>query len=124
MKRLIARSADAACRDAARQFTGSRDRSVRVGFTAAPGSAPFENLRVLDSRGTHDRARCSTDWMTADDASAAVPRGDVLVDVKKVVRVIGRLHCCEPRVVGAIVRSRPVVVVAGHEVNVAALAAG
>src|ERR671924_72210 len=48
---------------------------------------------------------------------------DVLVDVEEVVRVIGRLHCCEPLVVGAIVCSRTVVIVAGHEVDIAAIAA-
>lgn len=55
--------------------------------------------------------------------SAPVRRSDVLVDVKEVVRVVGRLRCCEPRVVGAIVRRRSVVVVAGHEVDVTAFAA-
>src|SRR6185437_7418793 len=44
---------------------------------------------------------------------------DVLVDVKEVVWVIGRLHCGEPLVVVG----STVVVVAGHEVDVAPAAA-
>ena len=46
-----------------------------------------------------------------------------MVDVEEVVRVIGRFHCREPLVVGAIVCGRTVVVVAGHEVDIAPIAA-
>ena len=43
--------------------------------------------------------------------------------MEEVVRVIGRLHRREPLVVGAIVCSRTVVVVAGHEVDVTGIGA-
>src|SRR5262245_31816153 len=43
--------------------------------------------------------------------------------MEEVVRVIGRLHGREPLVVGAIVCRRTVIVVAGHEVDVARVAA-
>src|SRR5687767_7414808 len=55
-------------------------------------------------------------------ASAPVRRSDILVNVKEVVRVIRRLHCCEPLVVGAMVCRRTMVVVAGHEIDIASIA--
>lgn len=53
----------------------------------------------------------------------SVRRSDVPVDVEEVIRAIGRLRCREPLGVRAMVCGRPVVVVAGHEVDVALIAA-
>jgi hypothetical protein len=46
----------------------------------------------------------------------------ILIDAEEIVRVIGRLHCREP-LMGAIVCGRTVIVVAGHETDVAPIAA-
>ncbi len=48
---------------------------------------------------------------------------NVLVYVKDVVRVVGRLHRGQPFVTGAVVCRRTVVIVVGHEVDITAIAA-
>ncbi len=54
---------------------------------------------------------------------AGIHRNNVLVDVKEIVRVVRRFHRRQPFVIGTIVGRRTIIIVAGHEVDVTALAA-